>query len=92
VTEYFEPRTIVIAERFQFYKRSQKAGEGVAAYLAELRWLSKKSDFRAYLNTALHDQFVCGLYHESAQQKILAETESDLDKAVSMAQAYESGG
>ena len=85
-----EPKTIVIAERFRFYKRVQKEGENVASYLAELRRLSKKCDFRDYLNIALRDQFVCGLYFEAAQQKMLAESELGLDKAISMAQPYES--
>ena len=85
-----EPKTIVIAERFRFYKRVQKEGENVAFYLAELRRLSKKCDFWDYLNTALRDQFVCELYFEAAQPKVLADSELELDKAISMAQAYES--
>ena len=85
-----EPKTIVIAERFRFYKRVQKEGENVASYLAELGRLSKKCDFHDYLNTATRDQFVCRLYFEAAQQKMVAESELGLDKAISMAQAYES--
>ena len=33
--DHFEPKPLVIAERFQFYKRVQAAGESLADYLAE---------------------------------------------------------
>ena len=88
--DHCEPKTIVVAERFRFYKRVQKEGENVASYLAELRRLSNKCDFCDYLNTAPRDQFVCGLYFEAVQQKMLAKSDLGLDKAISMAQAYES--
>ena len=59
----YEPRKIVIAERFKFYKRQQKEGESIANYLAELRRLAKDCEFADSLNTALSDQLVCGLRH-----------------------------
>ena len=57
-----EPKTIVIAERCKFYKRNQKEGETIASYIAEIRRLARKCEFKDYLNTALRDQLVCGLY------------------------------
>ena len=85
-----EPKTIVIAERYKFYKRNQKEGETIASYIAELRRLARKCEFKDYLNTALRDQLVCGLYHAAVQQKILAEAELSLDRAIQIAQACES--
>ena len=35
--KYLKPKPLVIAERFKFHKRSQKEGETVAQYLAELK-------------------------------------------------------
>ena len=32
--KHFDPEPIVIAERFHFYQRNQKAGESIAEYLA----------------------------------------------------------
>ena len=58
-----EPKTIVIAESYMFYKRNQKDGETIASYIVELRRLARKCEFKDYLNTALRDQVVCGLYH-----------------------------
>ena len=37
---HFEPKSLVIAERFLFHKRSQALGESIANYMAELRKLS----------------------------------------------------
>ena len=76
----YEPRKIVIAERFKFYKRQQKEGESSANYLAELRRLAKDCEFADSLNTAVRDQLVCGLRHEGLQQKVLAERALTLER------------
>ena len=86
----YEPKKIVIAERFRFYKRPQKERESIAVYLAELRRLAKYCDFGDYLSTAIRDHLVCGLNAEGIQQKILAETDLTLEKGVQLAQAHES--
>ena len=77
-----EPKKIVIAERFRYYKRQQKEGETVTVFLSELRRLVKHCEFGDKLSVALRDQFVCGLRVEALQQKILAETDLTLQKAV----------
>ena len=82
---YFEPRIVVIAKKFRFYQRLQREGETIANYMAELRRLSKHCDFGDYLDTALRDQLVCGIYHETVQRKILAESELTLTKVVHIA-------
>ena len=35
--KHYQPALSVIAERFQFHKRTQKEGESVAEYVAELK-------------------------------------------------------
>ena len=86
---YFEPRIVVIAKKFRFYQRLQREGETIANYMAKLRRLSKHCDFGDYLDTALRDQLVCGIYQEAVQRKILAESELTLTKVVHIAQAAE---
>ena len=86
--EHFEPKKIIIAERFCFYKRQQQQSESITAYLAELRRLAKHCDFGAYLATALRDQFVCGLLAKSVQQKLLAEAALTLESTVKLAEAH----
>ena len=86
---HYEPKVIVIAERFRYYKRQQKEGETIAVYVSELRRLAKNCQFGDQLSIALRDQFVCGLFQESIQQKLLAESDLTLDKPLQIAQAAE---
>ena len=64
---HFEPKPLIIAERFAFHRRQQAKGETVADYVAELRKLTKHCEFGAYLEEALRDRFVCGLRSEPTQ-------------------------
>ena len=54
--DHFEPKPLVIAERFRFSKRVQAAGESLADYLAELRQLAQTCEFGTFLNEALRDK------------------------------------
>lgn len=40
MTNYLKPKPLIIAERYNFHKRSQKR-EIVSQYLAELKWLAE---------------------------------------------------
>ena len=42
---HFEPKPVVIAERFHFHRRNQEPGETVAEYEAELRRLASSCKF-----------------------------------------------
>ena len=66
---HFEPKPLVIAERFRFQRRYQEPGESIADY--ELRCLASKCEFRANLEETLPDQFVCGLQNEAVQKRLL---------------------
>ena len=67
--EHFEPKPLMIAERFRFYKRPQAAGESLAEYLAELCQLAQTCEFGTFLNEALRDKFVVGMRSENIQKK-----------------------
>jgi len=64
---HFEPKPLVIAERFHFHKQSQQAGETIAEYLAELRRLAATCNFGEYLQEVLRDRLVCGIQHKGTQ-------------------------
>ena len=68
LTKHYEPKTLVIAECFQFHRRNQAVGESVAEYVAGLRRLTRHCEFGAYLDDALRDRFVCGLRSETIQK------------------------
>ena len=52
---HFEPKSLVIAERFIFYRKSQQPGETVVDFVADLRRLARKCEFEAFLDQALRD-------------------------------------
>ena len=86
---HFEPKPVVIAERFHFHRRSQGADESVAEYVAELRKLATHCRFGGYLEEALRDRLVCGLREESTQRALLTENELTLARALEIAQSRE---
>ena len=55
----FEPKRLIIAERFTFHRRNQRPGETMAEYDAALRKLAVTCEFETYLEEALRDRFVC---------------------------------
>ena len=69
LSTHFEPKRVVVAERFHFYRRNQAAGESISEFVAELRKLSTHCQFAAgdQLSEALRDRLVCGLRSESTQ-------------------------
>ena len=86
--KHFEPKKLVIAERFQFHKKNQAVGETISDYVAELRRLSLNCEF-ADLNEALRDRLVCGLRSEAIQRKLLTEKDLKFAKALEIAQGME---
>ena len=85
---HFNPKPLVIAERFRFYKSNQLE-ETVSQYAADLRRLARHCEFGTFLPDALRDRFVCGLANVHIQKKLLAEDKLTFDKAVAIAVAME---
>ena len=84
-----DPKPLVIAERFYFYRRNQAADETMAAYVAELRRLSAHCEFGDFLEDALRDRFVCGLWSEEIQKRLLAEDKVTFTRTLEIAQGME---
>ena len=89
LTDHFTPQPIVISERYKFHSRTQKEGESIADFVAELKRLSRDCKFETHLEEALRDRFVCGLRQESFQRRLLIEEKLTFAKAVEKAQNYE---
>ena len=86
---HFQPKPLLIAERFHFHRRDQAADESIAEYVAELRRLSTNCEFGATLNDALRDRLVCGMRNTSAQKRLLAEADLTFKKALELSQGME---
>ena len=87
--KHFEPKKVIIAERFSFHRRNQAPDESIAVYVAELRKLTINCDFGDYLEEALRDRFVCGLRSEPTQKQLLTEAELTFKRAVEIAKGIE---
>ena len=86
---HYEPKPIVISERFNFHRRQQERTETVAQHVAELRKLAVHCQFGPYLEEAPRDRFVCGLRSEAVQKKLLAREDLSFQDAIRIAQASE---
>ena len=86
---HFEPKPLVIAERFHFHKRAKAVGESIAEYMAELRLLTTHCNNKDHLEEALHDRLVCGIRDVDTQRKLLSVPDLTLKKALEIAQGSE---
>ena len=89
LVEHFEPKPLVIAERFRFYRRTQEEEESVTEFMAHLRRLATHCQFGAFLEEALRDRLVCGLRNHCIQRRLLSESNLSLQKAVEISTGME---
>ena len=76
---HFEPKLIVIVERYQFQQQNQKPGKPVANYIAEFCNLALHCKFGKFMNDSLWDHLVCGLDRKySWIKKLLLQTDKAL--------------
>ena len=87
--KHFEPKKVIIAERFSFHRRNQTLDESIADYVDELRKLTINCDFGDYLEEALRDRFICGLHREPTQKQLLTEAELTFKRTVEIAKGIE---
>ncbi len=87
--QHFDTEPVVIAERFQFYQRTQSSSESVSEFLASVRMLAARCKFGTFLSEALHDRLVCGLTSESIQKTLLAKKNLTLKAALETALGME---
>lgn len=89
LSNHFKPTTSEISNTVKFFQRSQRSGEGVSAYLAELRRLAVDCNFGENLSRQLRDRFVSGLADEACQRRLLTESTLTLESALERARASE---
>ena len=87
--EHQNPKLSVIAERYKFNKRDREPGESIPFYVTELKRSSEHCDFSVTLEDMIRDRLVCGVRSLKFQQCLLAETESNFDRALKIASAME---
>ena len=86
---YFAPKRNVVAERYKFRSRAQKADESFDAYLTSLRELVKSCDFGTLEEEMTRDQIVEKCSSQTLKQKLLQQEDLDLAKTVRIARNAE---
>ena len=61
VADHYTPPTSMIVQRFQFNSRSQKEGESIAEFVADLRRISEHCRYENTLDDMLRDRLVCSI-------------------------------
>ena len=89
VRTHFRPSPSVTVQRYNFNSRSQRDGESVSQFVAELRRLSEHCDFGNTLEDMLRDRLVCGIRDIRVQRRLLAEPGLTFTKAFGLAQSAE---
>jgi len=83
-----EPTPSVIVQRFKFNTCSQRPGEFISSFVAELRRLAEHCNYTDTLEDTLRDRLVCGILDERLQPWLLVEPNLKL-KALEILQAAE---
>ena len=87
---HYEPKPLIIAERFNFHRRSQHVRESVKEFAAELQHLTIHCEFGTHLDEALRDRFVRGLGNETMQKRLLTEKDLTFKGAIDITYGMES--
>ena len=85
LNRYFAPKWNLVAERYKFRSRAQKADESFDAYLTSLQELVKSCDFGTLEEEMIRDQTVEKSSSQTLKQKLLQQEDLHLSKTVRIA-------
>ena len=86
---YFAPKRNVVAERYKFRSRGQRADEPIDTYLTSLRELAKSCDFGTLKEEMIRNQIVQKCASKTLRQKLLQQETLDLARTVKFARSEE---
>ncbi len=89
MTKHHNPVPSEIVQRLKFNNRFREEGESIAQYVAALRSIANFCNYGTSLNDMLRDRLVCGVRNDRIQQKLLTEKTLSLEKALTIAQSFE---
>ena len=88
-TSHFQPRHLLIAERFHFHRCVQAVVENIAEFDAALWNLGTYCEFEEMLVETLYHRFVCVLRNEATEGKLLTEHDFMYQKALEISKGME---
>ena len=83
------PKKNEVYERYVFKCRKQKQGENFDSFLTDLKLKAKTCNFDQLSDSLIRDQIVYGTAEDKVRERLLRETDLDLDKTVKICQAHE---
>ncbi|XP_068704489.1 uncharacterized protein [Montipora foliosa] len=86
---YFAPKWNVVAERYKFRLRAQKADESIDTNLSKLRELKKSCNFGTLEVEMIRDQIVEKCSSRTFKEKLLQQDDLDLAKTIRIARSAE---
>ena len=87
--EYCNPRRNITFERHKFFTCVQQPTENIDQYVTELRTRASTCEFSELCESLIRDRIVCGISCNTLREKLLQETDLDLQKAIDMCRASE---
>ena len=83
------PKKNETCERFVFRNTKQEKGEQFDSFLTKLKLRSKSFNYGKLRDGMIRDQIVYGILNQKTQERLLRETDHDLNRAVQVCQANE---
>ncbi|EFA12511.1 hypothetical protein TcasGA2_TC004209 [Tribolium castaneum] len=87
--EYFVPKTNVSVERHKFNSRVQMANENFDSFLGDLRKIAANCEYGDLKDDLIKDRIVCAINDKRVKDRLLRETDLNLEKAISICKAAE---
>ena len=79
---YFNPRKNITYSRFKFFTYRQETGQSFDDYTTELKKLSSDFELEGLRESPLRDMLIIGLNNKKLQERLLRESNLDLNKTV----------
>lgn len=87
--DHYNPKRLVIAERYKFYNSNQESNEDIKSFVARLKKLTQYCNFGQFLSECLRDKLVCGLRSATIKRKLLSEDNLTFERAYEIAVSME---
>ena len=86
---YFNPRKNITYSQFKFFTYRQEIGQSFDDYMTELRKLSSNCELEDLRESLLRDMLIIGFNDKKLQERLLRESNLDLNKTVEICRILE---
>ncbi|XP_077862889.1 uncharacterized protein LOC144345112 [Saccoglossus kowalevskii] len=87
--DHCNPKKNETVERYKFFTRNQEPHEGLDKYITDLKVLAATCNFSTLHDSLIRDRLVCGIGDTRLRERLLRETDLDLDKCLQICRASE---